>query len=69
MSRIVEAITEWFGTRCPDFNADCACCQAWAEYDGLVEALEEMVAAKDDPSWDEFTFVERACAALKKARG
>jgi len=37
--KIVEAITEQWGERCPDFDADCACCQVWAEYDALAAAL------------------------------
>lgn len=32
---IEEAISEHWGDRCPDIDADCACCQAWAEYDRL----------------------------------
>jgi len=35
--KIVEAITEQWGERCPDFDADCACCQVWAEYDALAD--------------------------------
>jgi len=37
--KIVEAITEQWGERCPDFDADCACCQVWAEYDAITAAL------------------------------
>lgn len=30
---IFEAISEAFGARCPDFEPDCYCCRAWAQYD------------------------------------
>jgi hypothetical protein len=55
--KIVEAITEQWGERCPDFDADCACCQVWAEYDAragnrdgtrtetMTEVNDEMVLA------------------------
>ncbi|MDJ1632305.1 hypothetical protein [Rhizobium rhizogenes] len=33
--KIAEAITERWGIRCQDHDADCPCCQAWAEYDLL----------------------------------
>ena len=28
-----EAISEYFGERCPDFEPGCPCCRAWAEFD------------------------------------
>lgn len=34
-TKVIEAITEQWGPRCPDFEPACACCQAWAEYDHL----------------------------------
>lgn len=37
---IREAITEHFGERCPDFEPECFCCKAWAEYDALKKELE-----------------------------
>lgn len=36
MTKIEEAITEWFGERCPDTYPGCPCCDAWAEYDALI---------------------------------
>jgi len=33
---IAEAITEAFGERCEDFEPECYCCKAWAEYDRLA---------------------------------
>ena len=46
MSTIKRVITEYLGERCPDFDADCLCCKAWKEYDGLriagkLEGLRE----------------------------
>ena len=38
MAKVEEAISEHWGDRCQDFDADCACCQTWSEYDRLVSA-------------------------------
>jgi len=35
MSKIKEAIREYWGERCPDFDPTCPTCQAWAEFDAL----------------------------------
>lgn len=48
--QIEEAIAAQWGDRCPDFDAGCACCQTWAEYDRVTAALstrpaQEPVAA------------------------
>ena len=32
-----NSIEELYGKRCPDFNKDCACCQAWDIYDTITE--------------------------------
>lgn len=32
---IAEAITAHWGERCPDHEATCPCCAAWAQYDAL----------------------------------
>ena len=32
---ITEAITAHWGERCPDYEPQCACCAAWAQYDAL----------------------------------
>ena len=34
--KIEEALTEYWGPRCPDHEPDCFTCQAWAELDKLV---------------------------------
>lgn len=36
---IKQAVTDFFGERCPDFDHNCWCCQAWVEID-RIEALE-----------------------------
>ena len=35
LERIKEAVTETFGEKCPDFDANCHGCQAWAEVERL----------------------------------
>lgn len=30
---IAEAITEYYGERCPEHMTGCPCCNAWAQYD------------------------------------
>lgn len=46
MTKIEEAITDFWGSKCDDFNEDCPCCQAWREYEDLVVSaggrLEEL---------------------------
>lgn len=44
MTRIEEAITEWFGKRCPDNEPGCPCCDAWAEYDAMTPAPQDQQA-------------------------
>ena len=44
---VKEAVREHWGERCPDLDADCACCQAWAEFD-RIEALEAELASRPD---------------------
>jgi len=45
MSSVVEyplislSITEALGERCPDFDPECWCCKAWAEFDALRAAI------------------------------
>ena len=55
-SKIEEAITEYWGERCPDFDKDCACCQAWKEFDSLMKisdcSREWCEAVSRDSSWD-----------------
>ena len=38
---IAEAITEYFGEPCADYDAECACCVAWVTYNGLAYRPEE----------------------------
>jgi hypothetical protein len=40
MSNLIEdAITEYFGERCDDYEKNCVCCKAWQEYDIMCLAL------------------------------
>ena len=41
MSNLIEeALTEYFGERCPDYHEECMCCKAWKEYDILCVAAD-----------------------------
>lgn len=33
---VEEAVTEYFGERCPEYEPGCACCEGWKQYDKLV---------------------------------
>ena len=37
---IEEALTEYFGERCPDYHKECVCCKAWKEYDLMTRDYE-----------------------------
>lgn len=41
MNKIEEALTEYWGERCPDHEPGCPTCDAWAEYDKLVDERAE----------------------------
>lgn len=53
-SLIEQAITEWFGERCPETEPGCPCCDAWAQYDSM-KAAEARPAVRelsdDDRDW------------------
>lgn len=34
-NKIEEALIAYWGERCEDYDENCYCCQAWAEYDSL----------------------------------
>jgi hypothetical protein len=46
MSLIEEAITEYAGERCPDFDPECIVCKTWAEYDRL-KVIDDFLQAKE----------------------
>jgi hypothetical protein len=51
---IAEAITEAFGSRCPDYAEGCAACDAWKQRDDMLSALEPFAAvAEHDIGQDE----------------
>lgn len=35
---IADALTEFYGERCPDFEPNCVGCQAWKHYDESTKA-------------------------------
>ena len=37
---IAEAITEYYGERCPDVAIGCPCCGAWIEFDEMAAAYQ-----------------------------
>jgi len=41
MNMIEEAIKNYWGERCPDYDADCVVCQAWKEFDRFVKHTGE----------------------------
>lgn len=43
---VAEAITEAFGERCPDFEPECHCCKAWAEFDRITTLEAENTALR-----------------------
>lgn len=44
---VAEAITEAFGERCPDFEPECHCCKAWAEFDRITTLEAELQKARE----------------------
>ena len=50
MELIIEALRVYWGDRCPEDNAHCQTCRAWAEFDSLVDShndLRELAARYD----------------------
>ena len=43
---IEEAIENYWGERCPDYDADCVVCQAWKEFDAIEYVHKPM--SKDE---------------------
>lgn len=41
MNKIEEAMTGYWGERCPDHEPDCPTCQAWGELDKLSDECAE----------------------------
>jgi len=38
---IPQALTDYYGHKCKDFNDNCICCQAWAELSRLTRERDE----------------------------
>jgi hypothetical protein len=75
---IAEAINDYWGPRCPEFNADCQTCKAWTRYDILraarADALEEAARVADEiASTTDFTDGQidgqRIAAAIRALKG
>ena len=41
MNKIEEAMEAQWGERCPDYEPECPCCEAWKEYDEMMVLLED----------------------------
>lgn len=39
---IEQAITEYWGERCPDYEPSCPCCITWEQYDVMYEAASTL---------------------------
>jgi len=37
INKIKEAITNYFGKRCGEYEKGCACCEAWKQFDELED--------------------------------
>jgi hypothetical protein len=37
-SPVHEAILFYWGERCPDYEEDCPVCEAWEQYDALLQS-------------------------------
>jgi hypothetical protein len=45
--RIRDAISDYWGEECPEKDADCACCKAWAQLAALERQLADYKAAAE----------------------
>ena len=41
---IEQAIKEYYGERCSDHDDDCVVCQAWEQWDQLVQGRQQSIA-------------------------
>ena len=39
-------VRTYFGPRCEEFEAGCACCETWARYDAFLEYVSDIVSGK-----------------------
>jgi hypothetical protein len=70
--RIRDAISDYWGEECPEKDADCACCKAWAQLAALERQLADYKAAAeaeahagDEARAENKLLREAATAALK----
>lgn len=62
MDYVKEAVTEHWGERCPEFEPECNCCKAWAQYDQLTQAESDLydLASRYDQLLDHLNSVMKA---------
>ena len=48
MMFIEEAITYYWGERCPDYEPECLCCKAWGEYEDMLIICEWVMKHYDE---------------------
>jgi hypothetical protein len=67
--RIRDAISDYWGEECPEKDADCACCKAWAQLAALERQLADYKAAAEseahagDEARAENKLLREACRA------
>jgi len=44
MDKIEEAVTEYWGKRCPDHEEGCPVCEAWGQYDNMHEEYSKKLS-------------------------
>ena len=70
MNKVEEAITDYWGKRCPEHEDGCPACEAWKQYDQLVGAkptkyvVERLLKFKTAPErWEP----QSICDTLEEA--
>lgn len=64
---IREAMVEALGERCPDFDAECTCCQTWRAYDALTEARAEIERLREDMAENPWKLSDEAAKLIRVA--
>ena len=68
MNLIAEALTDFYGERCPNFAPGCTCCEAWAQYDEFM-ARPKMGEAREAPPFNPPENMPAARAARPEPEG
>ena len=48
MNKLEEAMEAHWGKRCPDYEQDCPCCEAWDEYDEMKITIMDYNEREDE---------------------